>query len=198
MQRGESLVVAAAWVTDSSVRAGRAAAGDGPEFVEVEIALGEAKGARRPVSAGAHADTAYFPLPAAGGTLSGRTCVHTAGEAVCTPWQFVRPRADPVTAGGAGPNRIRVIVVRPEGLQVDPDVGGRCAAWQQQHPGAPLWQRVNERAVPECMGPNDKPTVAQFCAFAVLADGRRIKTANSAGDPYCDRLFERWISERVS
>jgi hypothetical protein len=35
MQRGESLVVAAAWVTDSSVRAGRAAASEGPEVVEV-------------------------------------------------------------------------------------------------------------------------------------------------------------------
>jgi hypothetical protein len=57
---------------------------------------------------------------------------------------------------------------------------------------------VNRKAVPECTGPNGKPTVAQFCAFAVLEDGRRTKASNSADNPYCDRLFRDWSSELIS
>jgi hypothetical protein len=52
--------------------------------------------------------------------------------------------------------------------------------------------------VPECTGPNARPTVAQFCAFAVLPDRRRVKTTNSANNSYCDELFEEWIRERYS
>ena len=48
------------------------------------------------------------------------------------------------------------------------------------------------------MGPNGKPTVAKFCAFAVLSDGRRVKTANSSNDIYCERLFRAWVRERVA
>ena len=95
----------------------------------------------------------------------------------------------------AGPN---TIVIQPQGIQVDPDVGGKCAEWQQKHPDASVWITVNRRAVPECTGPNQKPTVAQFCAFAVLPDGRRVKTANSANNRYCDELFEEWTRERYS
>jgi hypothetical protein len=32
----------------------------------------------------------------------------------------------------------------------------------------------------------------------VLKDGRRIKTANSARNPYCEAVFEEWARERVS
>ena len=73
--------------------------------------------------------------------------------------------------------KVSRIVVQPEGLQVDPDLNGRCATWQQRNPGQSVWVTVNRQAIQECTGPNGKPTVAQFCAFAVLADGRRVKTA---------------------
>jgi hypothetical protein len=77
-------------------------------------------------------------------------------------------------------------------------VGGRCAAWQQRNPGRTVWIEVNQEAIPECMGPNGKPTVAKFCAFAVLSDGRRVKTANSSNDAYCERLFQAWVRQRVA
>ncbi len=89
-------------------------------------------------------------------------------------------------------------MIRPSGHQVDPDLGGRCAAWQQGNPERSVWIRVNETAVPECMGPNGKPTVAQFCAFAVLEDGSRVKTENSTNNPYCEELFRVWVRERLS
>jgi hypothetical protein len=90
------------------------------------------------------------------------------------------------------------IVVQPEGIQVDPDVGARCAAWQRQHPGSSVWITVNSQAIRECTGPNGKPTVAQFCAFAVLADGRRVMTISSRKVAYCDQLFRRWTAERTA
>jgi hypothetical protein len=90
------------------------------------------------------------------------------------------------------------IIVQPSGLQVDPDVGGRCAEWQASHPDQSVWISVNQRAVPECTGPNARPTVAQFCAFAVLPDGRRVKTANTANNRYCDELFVEWSRELYS
>jgi hypothetical protein len=90
------------------------------------------------------------------------------------------------------------IVIQPEGQQVDPDVGGKCAAWQRRHPGFNVWIDVNREAVPDCTGPNGKPTVAKFCAFAVLTDGRRVKTATSSNDAYCERLFQAWVRERVA
>jgi hypothetical protein len=57
---------------------------------------------------------------------------------------------------------------------------------------------VNHSAVPECTGPNGKPTVAQFCAFAVLQDGERVKTESSTNSPYCDELYQAWVRERIS
>jgi hypothetical protein len=57
---------------------------------------------------------------------------------------------------------------------------------------------VNRQAVPECTGPNGKPTVAQFCAFAVLTDGRRVMTISSRKVAYCDELFRRWSLERTA
>jgi hypothetical protein len=145
------------------------------------------------------ADTAFLPAPAPGQTLTGSSCVLALYPVeprteICTPWQYVRPSAT-LQAGMAVAGRI---VVQPTGLQVDPDVGGRCAEWQRTHPGESVWITVNRAAIRECTGVNGKPTVAQFCAFVVLSDGRRFKTANSANNSYCDELFTEWTRERYS
>jgi hypothetical protein len=147
------------------------------------------------------ADTAFIPAPRPGETVKGFSCaaahhgVEEVIEEVCTPWQYVRPSA---SARATASPAARQIVIQPSGLQVDPDVNGRCAEWQQTHPLDSVWIEVNLTAVPECTGPNRKPTVAQFCAFAVLPDGRRVKTRNSSNIPYCDELFAEWIRERYS
>lgn len=145
------------------------------------------------------ADTINFPSPAVGQTVSGLSCVAAehpgkTPEEACTPWQYVRPAAAEEAAGTV----LAQIIIQPTGLQVDPDIDGTCARWQQDHPSEPVWIVVNHTAVPECTGPNRKPTVAQFCAFAVLPDGRRVKVANSANNPYCEELFVEWIRERFS
>lgn len=144
----------------------------------------------------------------------------------CTPWQYVRPTAQlqtapvvpapdsahqPDSAHKADSARARRhqsakavepvvahVVIQPEGQQVDPDVGGKCSAWQQRHPNLNVWIEVNREAVPDCTGPNGKPTVAKFCAFAVLTDGRRVKTASSINDAYCEQLFQAWVRQRVA
>jgi hypothetical protein len=90
------------------------------------------------------------------------------------------------------------IVIQPSGLQVDPDIGGKCAEWQRTHRADSLWIRVNHLAVPACTGPNMRPTVAQFCAFAVLPNGRRVKTSGSINNRYCEELFIEWARERYS
>jgi len=148
------------------------------------------------------ADTASLPAPKPGETMKGVSCVAAQHaeqelpiEEVCTPWQYVRPFASARVA--AGPV-VRQIVVQPKGLQVDPDVDGRCAEWQRTHAPDSVWIEVNLTAVPECTGPNDKPVVAQFCAFAVLRDGRRAKTTSSSNSRYCDELFAEWVRERYS
>ena len=143
-------------------------------------------------------DTAYLAAPAAGQTAHGLSCVaaqhpeQTLHE-VCTPWQYVRPAATTAATVLSGQ-----IVIQPRGLQVDPDIGGRCAEWQRTHQTDSVWIKVNLVAVEECTGPNLKPTVAQFCAFAVLPDGRRVKTSNSINNPYCEELFAEWIRGRFS
>ena len=146
--------------------------------------------------AGESADTVLVAAPSSG-TSAGVSCVvplrgGAAGEERCTPWQFVRPSAEARAGADAAE-----IVVQPAGLQVDPDVGGRCAAWQDANPGRSPWLDVNRRAVPACTGPNGKPTVAQFCAFAILPDGERILTDNSRGNTYCESLFAEWAAERT-
>jgi hypothetical protein len=153
-------------------------------------------------SSGQLADTLYLAAPVRGQTLRGVSCAAAAHmdqplEESCTPWQYIRPNvvAQTTPDQSARPNQI---VIKPSGLQVDPDVDGRCAAWQAKHPTASVWIAINRKAVPECTGPNRKPTVAQFCAFVVLPDGRRLKTANSANSSYCDELFVEWTRERYS
>ena len=149
------------------------------------------------------ADTAYLPAPEAGQTIRGLSCVaaqhdrEQPEEEVCTPWQYVRPHATTIAAAGGG-TVAQQIVIQPSGLQVDPDVGGRCAEWQRNHPADSLWISVNLTAVAECTGPNQRPVVAQFCAFAVMPDGRRLKTSSSSNNRYCDELFREWIRERYS
>lgn len=147
------------------------------------------------------ADTFYLPAPSPGQTLNGVSCATAEhpgipAEESCTPWQYIRPAATAAVA--PDPGAINRIVIKPSGLQVDPDVGGKCLQWQRAHPDQSVWIAVNRTAVPECMGPNRKPTVAQFCAFAVLPDGRRVKTANSSNNSYCEELFVEWSRESFS
>jgi hypothetical protein len=190
------------------------------DSVRVEVDLSSSDTSRVAMLASSRrADTLRFGVPPAGQATAGTSCVSTLylgrlSHERCTPWQFVRPSANAVTTdttaldttgkkpGGPGRQaqvpRVARIVIHPEGQQVDPDVGGHCAAWQRRHPQQSVWLEVNRTAVPDCTGPNGKPTVAQFCAFAVLDDGSRVQTANSAKNPYCDALFEEWIRQRVT
>lgn len=207
-QEGESLRVVVNW---------RLVLPRGPELAEsTRVEVGVDNGAQSQVStvpANLHADTLRVAAPTPGQTASGYSCVAamTRGRLApetCTPWQFVRPAggqspADSAPAPGGKPRagatpKVSRIVVQPDGIQVDPDVGARCSAWQRQHPGRSVWISVNREAIRECTGPNGKPTVAQFCAFAVLADGRRVKTLASQKVKYCDELFRRWLAERTA
>ena len=214
---GDSLEVVVQWRLSDAV-------GALPDSIRVEVGLGDGResfAATTPSSQSA--DTLHLRAPTPGETVAGYSCAapmrggRLARER-CTPWQYVRPSAQapattapraaaPDSAAPARPKRepaarnapsVARIVIAPEGQQVDPDVGGRCAAWQRRNPQRTVWIEVNQEAVPECMGPNGKPTVAKFCAFAVLADGRRIKTENSSNDPYCERLFQAWVRQRVA
>jgi hypothetical protein len=210
---GDSLEVVVQWRLADS-------AGARPDSVRVEVGLGDGResfAATTPSSQST--DTLRLRAPTAGETVAGYSCAapmrggRLARER-CTPWQYVRPSAQAPTRPGepdsaksprskretAASHAAAVvrIVIAPEGQQVDPDVGGRCAAWQRRNPERSVWIEVNQEAIPECMGPNGKPTVAKFCAFAVLADGRRIKTENSSNDAYCERLFQAWVRQRVT
>ncbi len=192
----------------------------GPELAEsARVEVGVDDGAISQVAtvpANEYSDTLWVPAPEPGQTATGYSCVapmtrgHLTPE-TCTPWQFIRPAAgqtgaDSAPAGAgrtrtpraAAAARVSRIVVQPEGIQVDPDINARCAAWQQRNPGRSVWVTVNRQAIKECTGPNGKPTVAQFCAFAVLADGRRVKTVSSEKVEYCDELFRKWSEERAA
>jgi hypothetical protein len=210
----DSLEVAVSW----GIRPG---AGGVPDSMRVEVGRGDGSEARAHVIPGSRRlDTLRLAAPADGETVSGYSCVAAvhAGRLSpesCTPWQYVQPSADvaeappaPDTAARgsrrqapatrAADSRVSRIVIQPAGQQVDPDVGGKCAAWQRSHPGRSVWIDVNRKAIPECTGPNGKPTVVQFCAFALLSDGRRVNTRNSSDIPYCETLFEQWVRERVT
>jgi hypothetical protein len=190
-ETGDSLQVVVSWDLTLATPAGA------PDSIRVRVIRQPSDSLVSIQRAGQLADTLYLPLPAAGKTVQALSCVTAEHQGElpdesCTPWQYVRPSA---AAAAVAASRI---VVQPSGLQVDPDVGGRCAYWQQTHPGESVWVAVNQTAVPACTGPNAKPTVAQFCAFAVLPDGRRVKTTNSSNNDYCDELFEEWTRERIS
>lgn len=187
----DSLLVIVSWDLTLSEPAGH------PDSIRVRVVPEVQQGGVVAVQPSSQvADTVYLPVPARGQTLSGISCVAAEHPGVtpqesCTPWQYVRPEATPVGA-------VTQIVIKPSGLQVDPDIGGRCAAWQRANPERSVWIAVNRIAVPDCTGPNKKPTVAQFCAFAVLPDGRRAKTTNSSNNSYCDELFVEWSRELYS
>jgi hypothetical protein len=208
-QDGDSLRVVVDW---------RLVMPSGPEVAEsarVEVGVNEGEFSQvASVPANEHSDTLRVPAPAPGQTASGYSCVApmTRGRLArenCTPWQFVRPSAGQTPADSApvstrkeksppATTRVSRIEVQPAGMQVDLDLGGKCARWQRENPGRSVWVTVNQQAVPECTGPNGKPTVAQFCAFAVLADGRRVKTVSSEKVAYCNELFVRWSEERTA
>jgi hypothetical protein len=204
---GDSLEVVVSWGLTAGPGTGM------PDSVRVEVGLGDGRESQTKLSSSdQRSDTLHLPIPAAGQTATGYSCVATVQTArlsreTCTPWQYVRPTAQvpapPDTGKGRRPKSaatatVANIVIQPEGQQVDPDRGGKCAAWQREHPGLSVWIDVNREAVPDCTGPNGRPTVAKFCAFAVLTDGRRVKTAASSNDEYCERLFQAWIRERVA
>jgi hypothetical protein len=192
---GDSLQIEIGW--DLTISEPKGA----PDSVRVRVILDSTRIVSLTQRGSELADTAYIPAPKPGETVQGVSCVGAHHgieqplEEVCTPWQYVRPLA---TASAAANPVFEQIVIQPRGLQVDPDVNGRCAEWQRLHPPDSVWIEVNLTAVPECTGPNDKPTVAQFCAFAVMRDGRRVKTRNSSNNRYCDELFVEWIRERYS
>ncbi len=188
---GDSLQVVVSWDLTLSDPEGR------PDSVLIKVTHGqENRSVLATQTASQLSDTVYLPSPGRGETLAGLSCVVTAHlgypvDESCTPWQYVRPSA-------AAAGTVSQIVIKPNGLQVDPDVGGKCAQWQRAHPDRPVWIEVNVTAVPECTGPNHKPAVAQFCAFAVLPGGRRVKTAASSNNRYCDGLFVEWSRELYS
>jgi hypothetical protein len=197
-RQGDSLEVEVGWSLET------AAARVVPESVRVEVGLSDNEQVTVSTSpVDRQLDTLRLGSPEPGQTASGYSCVSGVHRGrimreSCTPWQFVLPSAEQVPRPGGDSAKVLSIVVQPNGLQVDPDAGGRCAAWQRENPARSVWVEVNEKAVADCMGPNGKPTVAQFCAFAILADGRRVKTSNSTNNPYCERLFRDWSAERVS
>jgi hypothetical protein len=160
----ESLQVVVSWDLTLSGRAGR------PDSILITVTAGPGGDSLHSFqSSNQLADTLYLAAPARGQTLRGQSCVAAQHpgqplDASCTPWQYVRPNVVaqvPLTQPGSPTH----VVVQPPGLQVDPDLEGQCAAWQQKHPSLSVWLAVNRKAVPECTGPNQKPTVAQFCAF---------------------------------
>ncbi len=208
VQDGDSLKVAVGW------RLVTARGPELPESVRVEVVVNDGSVSQvATVPADEHDDTLRVPAPQVGQTASGFSCVApmTRGRLSresCTPWQYVRPAAGrskadsapaaPQTKRSSTPAKVSRIELQPSGMQVDVDVNGRCAAWQRSHPDQSVWVSVNRQAVAECTGPNGKPTVAQFCAFAVLADGRRVKTLSAEKVEYCDELFRKWREERTA
>jgi hypothetical protein len=210
---GDSLDVAVFWRLTEPASAAPA------DSVRIEVGVGSGAEPQILLTPNTHnTDTLRIPAPNAGETASGYSCVAAVhgprlSRETCTPWQYVRPMAQapsgPVVDTAArrpaqkqdraqAPVSVARIVIQPAGQQVDPDLGGRCAAWQQRNPSRSVWIEVNQEAVPECMGPNGRPTVAQFCAFALLTDGRRVKTAGSTNNAYCDRLYQEWVRERTT
>ena len=210
---GDSLDIVVSWHLAESVGAPE------PDSVRLEVGLENSDPRVVILPARRMSDTLRIAAPVPGSAAIGHSCVSAvlggrlSGEG-CTPWQFVRPAADTqpsksqprdttnkTAASKSGTARaasVLRLVVRPSGQQVDPDVGGKCAAWRRDNPGKSVWLEVNHSAVPECTGPNGKPTVAQFCAFAVLQDGERVKTENSSNNPYCEELYQAWVRERIS
>ena len=190
----DSLQIVVSWDLTLSIPKGR------PDSIRIKVVSAPTNDSMIVMqTATQFADTAYVRAPEPGQTLIGSSCVAAQHPNIppvesCTPWRYVRP----TTMVKATPASPPTIVIQPGGLQVDQDVDGRCAKWQQSHPGESVWVSVNRVAIRECTGPNGMPTVAQFCAFGLLPDGRKVKTANSMNSSYCDELFVEWARERYS
>ena len=131
-ETGDSLQVVVSWDLTLATPAGA------PDSIRVRVIRQPSDSLVSIQRAGELADTLYLPVPAAGKTVQALSCVTAEHQGElpdesCTPWQYVRPSA---AAAAVAASRI---VVQPSGLQVDPDVGGRCAYWQQTHPGESVW-----------------------------------------------------------
>lgn len=118
-----------------------------------------------------------------------------------TPWQIVRPDAAPPAYDSVTATPVNLsIEIRPQALQVDPDIDGTCQAWHILNPGSDPWIAVNQRAVPECMGPNDAPRLAQFCAFACDSAGcqhtTNLASARGLGRTFCEQQLVALREER--
>src|SRR4051812_34007032 len=130
----DSLQVVVAWDLTLSTPEGQ------PDSVRVKVTPSSGSDSIISMQAATvFADTAFVPAPAVGQTLTGSSCVTARhldkpSTESCTPWQYVRPSAS--ASASVAPQRV---VIEPSGLQVDPDVGGKCAQWQRAHPGESVW-----------------------------------------------------------
>ena len=190
-----------------------------PESVRVEVGLSDNEQvavSTTPVDR--HLDTLRLSSPEPGQTASGYSCVSgihrgRITKESCTPWQFVLPSAEqvperratrrrtPASRSGRSARKGRKCSAswcsRPDCRSIRTPTGA-APPGSGTIPPARCGSRSTRRPSPTASGPNGKPTVAQFCAFAIMQDGRRLKSANSTDNPYCDRLFKDWSAERVS
>src|SRR6476469_3496288 len=149
----DSLQVVVTWQISALSGGGRV------DSIRVEVGLGDGRKSQTQVSpSDQRTDTLRLPSPAEGESAAGYSCVATVQAArlsreTCTPWQYVRPTAElpkaatppasdsskpaptprrKATAGASA--SVERIVIQPDGQQVDPDIGGKCSAWQRLHP----------------------------------------------------------------
>ena len=214
---GDSLDVVVSWGFTDSAR------GPQPDSARLEVGVEGADPRVSILPAKQLSDTVRIGGPPVGGTAMGHSCVsgvHGSRLSLesCTPWQFVRPGVQappsvkPQRDTGKKADTAKKAAVAPSAPETQV-----CSVSSSAQPGSrsiPTWgqvrrlaarqprqvglAQVNQTAVPDCMGPNGKPAVAQFCAFAVLEDGRRVKTENSTNNPYCDELYRAWAREAIS
>jgi hypothetical protein len=155
------------------------------------------------------ADTARINAANRYGTLRGSSCVAVSRRGLssterCVPWTFVRPDQPPAPADSVRVDSVRIVAIRPVGVQLDPDPQNRCRTWYATHPGGNPWVVVNREAIPECTGAAGHPTSAQFCAFAAFADGSTVvagvEQMRTLGREwavmYCADQHTAWQSER--
>ena len=146
-----------------------------PDSVRVEVGLGDGARVAEPRPRAPPDRHAAPAGPAPGETASGYSCVapvrggrlsrETLHPVAIRP--PVRPASTPPgqrpvppreASGGSRPARRRRhrrvrIVVAALGQQVDPDVGGRCAAWQRRNPKRSVWIEVNREAIRSAWAP---------------------------------------------
>jgi hypothetical protein len=160
------------------------------------------------------ADTARINAANRYGTLRGSSCVAVSRRGLssterCVPWTFVRPDQPPAPADSVRVDSVRIVAIRPVGVQLDPDPQNRCRTWYATHPGGNPWVVVNREAIPECTGasgPSDQRAVLRVCGARRRLDGRGRGRADAhigagvGGDVLrrpAHRLAERteWVSQ---